>query len=156
MKLLQVPLIFVVLCCFACGLIPPKQLYKGQERPPEKIAVIQPDTGVYATFYTLKRGGKRDILEELGKISDGRTLSLLPGKYKAMVTYNREILSYSQKHKKTIVKSKEYSVTPGFIKFTVDAGRKYRLKIEDTGYKKWHPTLVDSSGSVVSESTKLY
>ena len=156
MRSFRVTLIFFALLWSGCGLIPPKQLYKGQERPPEEIAVINPETGVYATFYTLKKEGKRRIPEELGKISDGRSLSLLPGEYKAMVTYNREIRSYSHKKKKTIVKSKQYSVTPGFMEFAVQAGRKYRLEIEDAGHKKWRPTLVDSAGSVVSKPTKLY
>jgi len=156
MRFLQYPIISVLLFLYACGIIPPKQLYKGQERAPEEIAIIQPESGVYATFYTLKKEENREIPEELGKISDGRTFSLLPGDYKAMVTYNQEIKGYSHKHKKTIVKSRKYSVTPGFMKFTVRAGGKYRLKIEDAGYKKWRPSLIDSSGSVVSKPTKLY
>lgn len=146
----------VLLSCFACGLIPPKRLYNGPERPAAEIAIVRPDTGVFATFFTLTKEGNRELPEELGKIDNGRTFSLLPGDYKAMVTYDRKERAYSHKHKKTIVKSEKYSVTPGFMKFTVEAGRTYRLKIQDTGYKKWRPELVDSSGSVVSTPTKLY
>ena len=104
MRFIQVPIISVLLLIYACGIIPPKQLYRGNERPPEEIAIIQPESGVYATFYTFKKEGNREIPEELGKISDGRTFSLLPGEYKAMVTYNQEIKGYSHKLKKTIVK----------------------------------------------------
>ncbi len=151
MKPYRAMLITIVLLTASCGLIKPKQLYPGPERPESEIAVLHPQDGINAELYTNEQNDKRLV----GVAANSRSVALAPGRYKAIAHYSQQVQKkvYDRHEKKMVTRTQhKRSTSPSTAFFELEAGEHYWFKVRKRAGHRWRAELVErSSGNTVSK-----
>ena len=146
---------FLILTITSCGPKGPVKLYAGEKLDSE-IAKIAVARGVSATFYRIETSGGYQMPKPLGS-SEGVPVNLLPGEYKAMVTFIRHGGRFGLNSPLVAGGRATYSTQPHNIVFNVKAGKLYKLQADSITAGSWRATLIETgTGNLVSKPTKIW
>ena len=146
---------FLILAIFGCGPKGPVKLYDGDKQDSE-IARIAVARGVSATFYRIETSHGYQMPKPLGS-SEGLPVNLLPGEYKAMVTFIRHGGRFGLNSPLVAGGRATYSTQPHNIAFNVKAGKLYKLQADSITANSWRATLIETdTGNLVSKPTKIW